>query len=66
MGKIICAHYGCGKTTFCKTHENSIDLDAAWFEKKKDGIQFILNVQRHLRKFMIMCLLHPIHLLYYY
>ena len=50
MGKIICTHYGCGKTTYCKTHENSIDLDAGWFEKKEGWDKIYIECAKALTK----------------
>ena len=32
---IICGYQGCGKTTYCKTHNNAIDLDSSMFIKKE-------------------------------
>ena len=39
---IICGYQGCGKTTYCKNHADSIDLDSSIFIKNKDWeIQYV-------------------------
>lgn len=32
---IICGYQGCGKTTYCKTHNNAVDLDSSMFIKNE-------------------------------
>lgn len=36
MSKQYIVFFGCGKTTFCKTHLNWVELDIGWYEPFRD------------------------------
>ena len=33
---IYCGYQGCGKSTYCRTHKNTVDLDSSAFKKTEN------------------------------
>ena len=48
---IYCGYQGCGKSTYCRTHNNTVDLDSSFFKKVDKWEENYINIAKeHLMK----------------
>lgn len=43
---IYCGYQGCGKSTYCRTHENTVDFDSSAFKKSADWEALYVNMAK--------------------
>lgn len=41
---IYCGYQGCGKSTYCRTHNNTVDLDSSLFKKTNKWEEAYINI----------------------
>ncbi len=45
---IYCGYQGCGKSTYCRTHKNTIDLDSSAFKKTENWEKNYVDLAKEL------------------